>query len=135
MVAQTPSILITDDDFQFRETLRGVLEPQGYRTLLADDGLAACRIVESDTIDLVLLDVHMPRLSGLETLRRVKQVRAALPCILLSARWDEALREEAIAADAFSLLTKPVTRLDLTSAVESALGHTDHEQAFGSAQG
>ena len=121
MLAASHSILITDDDFQFRETLRGVLEPRGYRTLLADDGMMACEMVERETIHLLLMDLHMPRLTGLETLRRVKKVRAQLPCILLSARWDDALRAEAMEADAFSLLAKPVSRDDLTNTVAAAL--------------
>lgn len=121
MLATSPSILITDDDFQFRDTLRGVLEPHGYHTLLADDGLQACEMIEQETVHLLLMDVHMPRLTGLETLRRVKKVKSKLPCILLSARWDESLRAEAMEADAFSLLAKPVSRLDLTSTVEAAL--------------
>lgn len=121
MLAETPSILITDDDFRFRDTLCGVLEPQGYRMLLADDGEQACEMVERETIHLLLMDVHMPKLTGLQTLRRVKQFRAMLPCILLSARWDDALRAEAMEANAFSLLSKPVTRDDLTNTVAAAL--------------
>jgi len=124
MTVETPSILITDDDFQFRDTLRGVLEPHGYHTLLADDGEQACEIIERESIHLLLMDVHMPKLSGLETLRRVKKFRSALPCILLSARWDDSLRAEALAADAFSLLAKPVRRDDLTRSVEAALLQT-----------
>lgn len=124
MLAQSPSILITDDDLQFRETLRGVLEPQGYRTLLAGDGVQACEIVAEQEVHLLLLDMHMPRLSGIETLRRVKQLKALLPCIMLSARWDEDMRAEVRRAKAFSLLSKPVTRSDLTEVVQTALERT-----------
>jgi CheY-like chemotaxis protein len=79
----TPSLLITDDDLGFRETLRGVLEPQGFRTLMAESGEQALDVVRHQEVHLVLLDMHMPRLSGLETLRLVKQIKAILPCIIL----------------------------------------------------
>ena len=69
----------------------------------------------------MLLDMHMPRLTGLETLRQVKRFNALLPCILISAGLDEALKREAEIEQAFSVLSKPVSRLDLTNSVESAL--------------
>ena len=65
-----------------RETLCEVLSPQGFRTLLAEDGEQAVRIVRTERVHLVLLDMHMPKLTGLETLRQVKQLKALLPCIL-----------------------------------------------------
>ena len=121
------SILITDDDPHFRETLSELLLPRGFRTILASDGQEALEIVTSEEdIHLLLMDNNMPRLSGLETLRRVKQIKAALPCILLSARMDDDLREEALQAQAFSVLPKPVTRGQITGAVEAAF-----RQAYG----
>ena len=74
MLVETPSLLITDDDPGFRETLRVVFEPKGFRTLLASDGEEALKIVHSETVHVVLLDMHMPRLTGLETLRHVEGV-------------------------------------------------------------
>ena len=78
MKIESPSLLITDDDPAFRETLRVVFEPEGYRTLLAGTGEEALDIVRNQEVHLVLLDMHMPRLTGLETLRQVKQFRAML---------------------------------------------------------
>ena len=124
MTIRQPSILITDDDIQFRETLCGVLEPQGFRTLVAGDGEEALHIVRNDNVHVVLLDMHMPRMTGLETLRLVKRFKALLPCILLSARWDDGVREQAVRERAFSLLSKPVTRADITSAVKMAMRST-----------
>jgi CheY-like chemotaxis protein len=69
----------------------------------------------------MLLDMHMPRLTGLETIHRVRQFRSRLPWILLSACLDEALVQQARLAEAFSVLAKPVSRQDITSTVESAL--------------
>jgi len=120
----TPNLLITDDDLGFRETLRGVLEPQGFRTFMASDGVEALDVVRHEEVHLVLLDMNMPRLTGLETLRQVKQIKAILPCIILSANADEELREEARRAEAFSVLSKPITRVTLMTIVRSALRRT-----------
>jgi CheY-like chemotaxis protein len=124
MLTRFPSLLITDDDEAFRETLRGAFEPQGYHTLMAGDGEEALGIVRREEVHLLLLDMHMPKLTGLETLRRVKQVKAILPCILLSAQWDESLIEQALRAEAFSVLPKPVTLRQITRAVRQALERT-----------
>ena len=118
---QAPSLLITDDDPAFRETLQGVFEPQGFRTLLAGDGEEALYIVRREVVHIVLLDMHMPRLTGLETLRLVKQFRAMLPCIILSADLDEAIVEQARRADAFEVLPKPITSREINGIVRRAL--------------
>ncbi len=124
MLVESPSLLITDDDADFRETLRGVFEPRGFRTLLAGDGEEALEIVHTQEVHLILLDVHMPRLTGLETLRLVKQFKAMLPCIILSADLDERLIEQALRAHAFSVLRKPVSRRVITGTVSQALEWT-----------
>jgi two-component system chemotaxis response regulator CheY len=121
MLTEQPSLLITDDDQGLRETLRVLFEPKGFRTLLAGDGEEAIKIVHTQRIHLVLLDLHMPRLGGLETLRLVKQFRATLPCILMSAGLDERIIEQARQAKAFSILAKPITLKEVTGVVRRAL--------------
>jgi CheY-like chemotaxis protein len=116
-----PSLLITDDDRSFRETLEAVIEPLGVRTLQAENGLQALEIVRSEPVHLVLLDMHMPRMTGLETLRILKQLKSILPCILMSARLDEMIIEQAKLARAFSILSKPLTRRQITGVVCHAL--------------
>jgi CheY-like chemotaxis protein len=115
-----PSLLITDDDRDFRETLRSLFEPR-FHTLVAGDGEEALDIVRSQEIHLLLLDMHMPKLTGLETLRRVKQFKSRLPCILISAGLDETIIRQAQMAEAFSVLAKPISRQQLTSTVEAAM--------------
>jgi CheY-like chemotaxis protein len=121
MIADPLSILITDDDAGFRETLREVIAPQGFRTLLAGDGQEALEIVHRQDVHLLLLDMHMPRLTGLETIERVKRFNAELPCILLSARADEQLIEQALRVQAFAVLPKPVSRQRIIDSVRQAL--------------
>ena len=124
MLLEHPSLLITDDDAGFRETLRGAFEPRGFRTLVGGNGEEALDIVKRETVHLVLLDIHMPRLSGLETLHRLKEFRAMLPCILLSAQLDDLIIEQAKLAHAFSVLSKTVTIKQITGVVRLALQRT-----------
>jgi CheY-like chemotaxis protein len=120
MLVETPSILITDDDHAFRETLRGMLEPRGFRTVTASNGEEALRIISAEPVHLLLLDMHMPRLSGLEAVRRIRQLNLQLPCVLLSAALDEAIIQQARLAEVFAILAKPVSRCDITNTVDQA---------------
>ncbi len=116
-----PSILITDDDLSFRDTVRQTLEPYGYRLTMAADGEEALRILERDDVHLLLLDMHMPKLTGIETVERARHLKAPMPWILMSARVDDELLEQARRADAFTVLNKPTSRFAITHNVELAL--------------
>jgi DNA-binding NtrC family response regulator len=104
------SILITDDDSGCRETLREIVEIQGYRAVLAESGEEALEISRAEAIHLALLDMHLPRLSGLETLQLLRQINAMLPCILVTADANEELMREAFRARAYSVIPKPVSK-------------------------
>ncbi len=124
MISENLSLLITDDDRGLRETLAGVLQPQGFRTFLAGDGEEALEIVRREQVHLLLVDMHMPKLTGLETFEQVRRIRMPLPCILMSADADQALVEQALAAQVFSVLAKPISRLRITATVRLALQAT-----------
>src|SRR6516225_4926320 len=94
------SILITDDDPACREALRDIVEPEGFRALLASSGEEAVDIVREEHVHLVLLDMHMPRLTGLETIELVRQVNALLPWILVTADASAELMRRAFSAHA-----------------------------------
>mgnify|MGYP003476555626 CR=1 FL=1 len=94
MILTNPSLLITDDDRDFREALSGVIEPQGFRTYQAEDGEQAVSIIRSQHIHLVLLDMHMPGMDGLDVCRamRADPTTAAVPVIMLTAKAEESDR-------------------------------------------
>jgi two-component system chemotaxis response regulator CheY len=104
------SILIADDDRGSRETLREIVEPEGFRTWLASSGEEALEIVRGEPVHLALLDMHMPRLTGLETLQLVRQINALLPCILITGDSSAGLMREAFRARAYSVIPKPVSK-------------------------
>lgn len=118
---QDYSILITDDDAGMRETLRDILAPSGYRTFLAESGEEAIDIVREHQVHIALLDMHLPRLSGLETLAIFRQMRAALPAILISGECDESLMRRALSEKAYCVLAKPVSRHVIVHVVHKAL--------------
>src|SRR5262245_16922636 len=104
------SILITDDDQGSRESLRSIVEPEGYRAVLAESGEEALDIVREESIHLAIFDMHMPRLTGLETVELVHQINAVLPCILITADASEELMRQAFRARAYSVIPKPVSK-------------------------
>jgi len=104
------SLLITDDDPAVRESLREIFEPEGYRTLLAESGEQAIDIVQRQDVHLALMDMHLPKLTGLETMEIVRQIKGLLPTILISADHDDNLLRQALSAHVFCVLAKPVSR-------------------------
>ena len=124
MASRPYSILITDDDRACREALRDIVAPEGYRTLLAGCGEEALDIVQHVPVHLALLDMHMPRLTGLETLELMRQLNAVLPCILVTADANEGLMRQAFRARAYSVIPKPVSKNVVLYTVVRALGRT-----------
>jgi CheY-like chemotaxis protein len=116
------SILITDDDPAARETLREIVEPVGFRTLLAQSGEEAIDIVRAgEDVHLALMDMNLPKLSGLETISIVHQIKGVLPTILITAEHSDDLVRKALSAHAFCVLAKPVSRNVVIYVVTRAL--------------
>lgn len=124
------SVLITDDDPGSREALRDVVEPEGFRTLLASSGEEAIDIVRHEPVHVALFDMNMPTLTGLETMEMVRQFNAMLPCILVSAEVSEWLMRQALRARAYSVIAKPISKHVVLYTVVRAL-----VRAYGSPQG
>jgi DNA-binding NtrC family response regulator len=118
---QDYSILITDDDRNCREALREIMEPQGFRVFLAGSGEEALEITQAEPVHLAILDMHMPTLTGLETLSLLRQMRALLPCILVTADVTESLMRQAWQAHAYSVIPKPVSKNVVIHTVVRAL--------------
>ncbi len=122
--SQTPyQLLIADDDAGFRNVLKELFNPY-FELFEAESGEEAIELVEQFQVDLVLLDMHMDVLTGLEAVRIMKQINAILPCILITADATDELRQDASAADAYEVLSKPFKRQELVSTVSHALLET-----------
>jgi CheY-like chemotaxis protein len=115
------SILITDDDQSARETLRDIVAPQGFRTLMAESGEEAIELIRENDVHLALMDMHMPRLSGLETMAIVRQIKGVIPAILITADRDDELMRRALSEHAFCVLAKPVSKNVVIYVVNKAI--------------
>ena len=121
MKLETPRLLITDDDPDIRTSLQDLFEERGFQTRLACDGQEAVDIVQEEQIHLLLLDMHMPHMTGLEAIRKLQQLAQPVPCILFSAKLDDALTKQAQQAAVFSVLAKPFRLAQITELVCGAL--------------
>ena len=121
MTLDRPSILITDDDPAVRETFRDIFATEGFHTLLAESGEEAIDIVQDQDVHLALMDMHLPRLSGLETITILRQIKGVIPMILISAESDDNLLRKALSAHAFCVLAKPVSKNVVIYVVTRAL--------------
>jgi two-component system sensor histidine kinase/response regulator len=122
-VRDSGRILVVDDLEANRVLLQEILELDGHQVLLASDGAEALRVAAEARPDLVLLDVNMPGMDGLEVCRRLRAQpeTTSLPIILVTALAERSHRLEGIAAGANDYLTKPIDRPDLQLRVRNAL--------------
>jgi len=116
-------ILVTDDDARSRRLFRALLEPEGYVVTEAESGEEALLKLVEASWDLLLLDVNMPGLTGLEVLERIRQRHSAeeLPVILVTALDYAFARQEGLALQANDFVTKPVDRAELLARIKGLL--------------
>lgn len=115
-------ILIVDDDPAILKLLGANLKARGYDVLFACDGEEALDIIEKSIIDLIILDIMMPNMDGMEVCRRVRSW-TNIPIIILSARGDEHDKVKCLEMGADDYLTKPFGIAELIARVQNALRH------------
>jgi len=103
-----PRVLIVDDEPDFVELLREFLTAKGYEVAAASNGEEALRKVKEDRPHLVLLDVRMPRMSGLEVLKQLREIDHEVGVIMVTAVNEEVTGREALKLGAFDYITKPL---------------------------
>lgn len=117
-------VLVVDDDPIVREVLGTYLDRAGLEVVQAADGEAALHALETDRPDLVVLDLTLPRLDGLEVFRRMRAVRGDLPVVMLTARGEESDRVLGLEVGADDYITKPFSNRELVLRVQSILRRT-----------
>ena len=118
----TPRILLVDDDPGQRSLLETFLRAHGYRTQTAGSGEAALQLLAEETFAMMISDVRMPGMSGLDTLRRVRQKHSALPVLLVTAFADIRSAVSAMRDGAVNYLAKPIDLDELLASVRLATG-------------
>ncbi len=114
------TVLVVDDEKSLRDFVKRNLEVRGYQALTAANGLEALALFESNTVNLVILDLMMPYMNGLETIRRLRQT-SQTPIIVLSALGEEEDKIQALNRGADDYLTKPFGVGELLARVQAVL--------------
>jgi two-component system response regulator MprA len=116
-----PRVLVVDDDKAVRESLRRSLEFNGYEVSLATDGAEALAGIGATDPDVVIMDVMMPRLDGIETTRALRTAKNDVPILVLTARDAVGDRVEGLDAGADDYLTKPFALQELLARLRALL--------------
>ena len=117
-------VLVVDDDLSITKLVRANLQAEDYETLTAMDGVEAMETIERELPDLVILDVMMPKMDGLEVCRLLREW-SQIPVIMLSARSDEEDKVRCLGAGADDYITKPFGVGELLARVEAVLRRAD----------
>jgi two-component system response regulator MprA len=118
---QTQHVLVVDDDRAVRDSLRRSLEFNGYSVSLAADGAEALASIANQAPDVLVIDVMMPRLDGIETTRALRAAGNDLPILVLTARDSVGDRVEGLDAGADDYLTKPFSLEELLARLRALL--------------
>lgn len=115
-----PKLLVIDDELAIRRFLRASVNPEEYDFAEADNGAAGIRLAAIESPDLILLDLGLPDIDGVEVTKRIREW-SQIPIIILSARGDEMNKVEALDAGANDYLTKPFGLAELFARIRAAL--------------
>jgi two-component system, NtrC family, nitrogen regulation response regulator NtrX len=121
-------ILVVDDEERIRQSLNGILRDEGYEVREAKDGAQALKQIESDSPDLILLDIWMPGMDGIETLGRIKEQSPQLPVIMISGHANIELAVKAAKLGAYDFIEKPLSLEKVLLTVTNALTLSKLEQ-------
>jgi DNA-binding NtrC family response regulator len=124
------TILVVDDDKSVRDSLKMVLEFESFEVLFAESGQEALRILNQAAVELVLLDVKMAGMDGLEVLQRIREKSSELPVIMISGHGTIETAVEATKLGAFDFLSKPLDRDKLLVTVRNALQQAKLTEEF-----
>ncbi len=122
------TVLIADDERNIRSSLADAFQLEGYEVVTAEDGEQAITAVERGQVDLLLLDLQMPKLDGLATLRRLRELRYDQPAIFLTAHGTIEKAVEAVRLGAFDFIEKPPHREKILLSAKNALRQVDLEE-------
>ena len=114
------NILVCDDDREIVEAIEIYLSKEGYNVIKAYDGLEAIEILEKEDVQLLLIDIMMPRLDGLRATLKIRD-KSGIPIIILSAKSEDSDKVIGLDVGADDYITKPFNPLELTARVKSQL--------------
>lgn len=119
-------ILVVDDEPLIREVIKEYCELENYKVLEANNGIEAIEIVKTDEIDIIALDIMMPKLDGFQTLKNIKEIKN-IPVILLSARKEEFDKLLGFELGSDDYMTKPFSPKELIARIKAITKRTKNE--------
>lgn len=129
MAVFTNRILIVDDDAEIQFTLSQILSRHGYDCLFALSGTEALRAIRGEAVDLVLLDLVMPELDGMETLSALKRIEPGIPVVMVTGRGDINAAVRAMRLGAYDFIEKPPSAERLIQTVQKAIERSQLERS------
>lgn len=117
----TTKLLLVDDSALARRSMRQILEPAGFTVLEAEDGMAALERYFLDKPDVVLLDLVMRGMYGLDVLKKLREIDPAARVVVVTADVQDSSQQLVAAAGASAFITKPIDRERVLEAVQAAL--------------
>ncbi len=126
-----PRVLVVDDDPTVAEVVLGYLRRDGFEAAHAADGLSALTIAAAAPPDIVVLDLMLPGIDGLEVCRRLRAVNPSLPVVMLTARGEEEDRIAGLEVGADDYVVKPFSPRELALRVRSVLRRSEPQQLAG----
>ncbi|OZQ66994.1 DNA-binding response regulator [Paenibacillus sp. VTT E-133280] len=117
------TLLLVDDEAEIIKLMQLYLENEGYRLFTARDGLEALEIINNETIDLMVLDIMMPNMDGIEACIKIRETHK-FPIIMLSAKGQELDKITGLSVGADDFVTKPFSPLELVARIKSQLRRT-----------
>ena len=115
------TILVVDDEKNYTLVMAALLSDEGFNTLTAESGASALTYIENEELDLVLTDMTMPGMDGIELLSRVKEARPEIPVVMMTAFGTVEKAVEAMKKGAFDYITKPFKNEELLRIIRKAL--------------
>lgn len=121
-------VLLVDDEISIRQSLSGILEDEGYQISSVEDGHKALAMLDVESFDIVLLDIWMPGIDGIEVLKRIKQCNPQLPVIMISGHGNVETAVKATRLGAIDFIEKPLDLQKILISIENALKLSRLEQ-------
>jgi len=115
------SILIVDDEISIRQSLEGILEDEGFQTLFAATGEECLTLLQTESPDLILLDIWMPGIDGLETLKKIKQTQPQQLVVMMSGHGSIETAVKATRLGAFDFIEKPLSLEKVLLSIQNAM--------------
>ena len=114
-------VLVVDDEASIREGLEEYLTSMGYKVILAKDGYEAFKLTIDEDFDIILMDINMPRMNGLEAIRAIKESRPAVPIIIVSGYFSKEDEKKGYQLGVVKFIRKPFKGLEVLESIKKVI--------------